>query len=167
MATLALTKPPAAGRVATKGAAASGFLLPLAAVASLVAGAGHLIVVAQNPTDWWEYVAFFLVSGAAQVACAALLVLRPAPWVLVSGIAGNVALLGMYLYTRTWGIPVGPAVGHQDKAGVLDMSVALSEVAIVVFLCGALAGRTRRVVINLVGLLGVGLWVGRMTGLIL
>lgn len=153
--------------VSKEGTARAGALLGLAAVACLLAGVGHLAVVVENPGDWWQYVAFFLVTGVGQVACAGLLVRRPAPWVLLSGIWGNVAILGMYLYTRTWGVPVGPAVRHQEPAGTLDMAVALSEVAVVVLLCAALAGRTRRIVINLVGLLGVGLWIGRMTGLIL
>lgn len=169
MAPLTLNGPPTAGGdFAEEGSALTrGALLALAALTFVVAGATHLLVVAENPGDWWEYVAFFLITGILQLTCAVMLIVRPTTWVLLTGISGNIAILGMYLYTRTWGIPLGPAVRAQEPAGTLDIVAAVSEVAAVILLCAALSGRTRRVVVNLIGLLGLGLWVGRMTGVIL
>jgi len=78
--------------------------------------------------EWWGYGAFFLVAASAQVVYVPLLL----------GIAGNSAIVLLYLLTRVVGIPLfGPEAGEVEGVGIIDVCATSSEVAIVVAL-GAL-----------------------------
>lgn len=53
--------------------------------------------------------------------------------VLVLGIAGNSAIVLVYLLTRAMGIPLfGPQAGEVEEVGLVDVCATASEAAIVV-----------------------------------
>jgi hypothetical protein len=88
--------------------------------------------------EWWGYGMFFLVAGVVQVAYVPLLVRWPNQTVLLLGIAGNSAIVLLYLFTRVVGIPFfGPEAGEAEGVGVIDVCATSSEAALVVSL-GAL-----------------------------
>jgi hypothetical protein len=106
------------------------------ATLSLLAGLIHLWVMPEHFQEWWGYGAFFLVAAVAQVVYVPLL-LR---WtnrtvVLLLGIAGNSAIVLLYLLTRVVGVPLfGPRAGEVEGVGIIDVCATSSEVAIVVAL---------------------------------
>src|SRR5215831_2617803 len=55
----------------------------------------------------------------AQIIWAAVAVLRLPRWWLWLGIAGNAAVLAVYLASRTTGLPFGPDQGHTEPFGAL------------------------------------------------
>jgi hypothetical protein len=113
-------------------------VLPAVALLSLMAGLIHLWVVPEHFEEWWGYGVFFLVAAAAQVVYVPLLLRWPNRTVLLLGIAGNSAIVLLYLLTRVVGIPLfGPEAGEVEGIGVIDVCATLSEAAIVVAL-GAL-----------------------------
>ena len=84
-------------------------VLYAAAALSLLAALIHLWVTPEHFEEWWGYGAFFLVAALAQALYAPLVVVWPTRIVLLAGIAGNLAIVVLYLLTRTVGIPLfGP-----------------------------------------------------------
>jgi hypothetical protein len=112
-------------------------VLPTVAALSLMAALIHLWVMPEHFEEWWGYGAFFLVAAVAQVLYVPLLMRWPNRTVLLLGIAGNSAIVLLYLLTRVVGIPLfGPEAGEVEEVGIIDVCVTISEVAIVVALGG-------------------------------
>ena len=122
-----------------------------AAALSVGAGFVHATVVPEHLEEWWGYGWFFIVAAVAQIAFAVLLVLDPwrrdwipyrppldqarqRRWVYVAGILGNVALIGMYLVSRTLGIPAGPDGGLVEEVTAIGVITKAMEIGIVVCL---------------------------------
>jgi hypothetical protein len=79
------------------------------------------------------------VAGAAQILYVPIVVLWPTRIVLLVGIAGNLAIVGLYLLTRTVGIPFfGPEAGEVEGFGFVDVCATASELGIAVALGAAL-----------------------------
>ncbi len=102
-----------------------------AAALSLVAALIHLWVAPEHFGEWWGYGAFFLVAAVAQLLYAPILLVRPVRTVLLAGIAGNLAIVVLYLLTRTVGIPLlGPEAGKVEGVGLADLGATTSEMGI-------------------------------------
>ncbi len=115
--------------------------LRASAALSLLAAAMHLWVVPEHLEEWWGYGAFFLVCALAQGLYALGLLRRPSRPFLLLGVAGNLAVVILWLVTRTTGIPLfGPHAGETEGVGMLDLACTLAEVCVIVAL-GALATR--------------------------
>ena len=105
------------------------------ATLSLLAALIHLWVMPEHFQEWWGYGMFFLVAGVVQVVYVPLLVRWPNQTVLLLGIAGNSAIVLLYLFTRVVGIPFfGPEAGEVEGVGIIDVCATSSEAAIVVAL---------------------------------
>jgi hypothetical protein len=137
--------------------------LYVAAALSLVAALIHLWVTPEHFEEWWGYGAFFLVAALAQALYTPLVLVWPTRVVLLGGIAGNLAIVVLYLLTRTVGIPLfGPGAGETEGIGFIDLYATASEVGIAAALGAALLRETtterRRMILLLVavGLVSVG-----------
>jgi len=117
----------------------------LSALASLL----HGVVTQEHFNEWWGYGAFFVVAAVAQMAYA--VVLFVAPWRndarggLIShlglraerafyllGVAGNAAIVALYVLTRTVGIPFfGPQAGEVEAVGIIDVVSKVTELALI------------------------------------
>jgi hypothetical protein len=63
----------------------------------------------------------------------------------VLGIAGNIAIVTLYVVTRTVGIPwFGPHAGDVEEMGVIDLLTTLTEVALIGVLIVLLSHRGQR-----------------------
>lgn len=151
---------PARARAATSRRAAATF----AAALSLAAAWVHLAYAASHLRQWWAYGAFFVAAGAGQALFAPLVMRRPRSWLLLAGIAGNVAIAGMYVVSRTAGPPLGPHAHVPEPAGAIDLATTAAEVALVGVLLTMLGRRPRRVVANLLLAAGALLWALRLGG---
>ena len=113
-------------------------ILYATAALSLVAALIHLRVMPEHFEEWWGYGAFFLVSALAQVLYVPLLLRWPNRMVLLIGVGGNLAIVLLYLLTRTAGVPLfGPEAGEVEGVGFIDVCATTSELGIVAAL-GAL-----------------------------
>ena len=139
----------------------------VAAALSVGAGLVHLEVTPTHWWQWWGYGLFFLLSGVGQIAYAAVLVRWPVAPVLLFGAVGNLAIVALYGYTRTNGIPTGPAVGHIEAAGSGDFITTAGEFVLAGMLIAALGPRARSWAMTVLMLAGVGIWVLRLTNTIL
>lgn len=105
----------------------------LSAVASFV----HVLATPEHFEEWFGYGLFFLVMAGLQDLFAFLLLYAgPAHRKLLwAGIVGNALIIGLYLVTRTVGIPFfGPEAGEVEAVGGLDVFSKLVEVALIVCL---------------------------------
>jgi hypothetical protein len=134
------------------------------AVLTLATAWVHLAYVESHWDQWWAYGAFFLVVGVAQGLFAVLILARPRPWVAAAGIAGTLAVIGMYVLSRTIGMPVGPHADFAERAETVDLATAAAELGVVAMLLVLVGGGTRRAVLNAVLVAGVLLWALRLTG---
>ncbi len=104
-----------------------------AAVLSFVAGLIHLVVGPEHFEEWLGYGLFFAVATVAQVMYALLIVAwKPTRSLLLVGIIGNGLIIGLYLVTRTLGIPFfGPHAGDVEPVGVLDTISKIVELGLI------------------------------------
>ncbi len=105
------------------------------ALSALSVGAAvvHFAVTFEHFREYTLYGAFFLVISWAQLIWPAGLFWHPSrlrgrPWArqwqalwLGLGIAGNAIVLGIYIASRTVGLPFGPDLHHAESVGALDV----------------------------------------------
>ena len=138
------------------------FIAPAVAFLSVGAGYVHLAYTQSHWTVWWGYGAFFIATGVYQLLFAPLLLKWPSRPLIAAGIAGNLAIVGMYVYSRTEGIPMGPHARVVEKAGAVDLVTTAGEILLVVLLLLMVGSRTRRWVLNGLLLAGAVLWLSRL-----
>jgi hypothetical protein len=134
-----------------------------AAGLSLLAGWIHFAFVSSHWDNWWAYGTFFLVSGLFQALFAPAMLKWPNHWTALVGVVGNLGIIGMYVMSRTYGIPMGPHIGVVEKATAIDLSCTAGEIVLVGILLGMVGPTSRRLIINLLLVVGVALWVLRLT----
>ena len=132
--------PPAARRLALTGQAwrPRQTLLPLVALAGTAAAGVHYTVMPAHFNESALYGSFFLVAATAQLVYSVLLLCRPSRPLIAAGLAGNAAILLLWLLTRTIAIPLGPAAGETEAFGGLDILAAAFEIVFVAGACGLL-----------------------------
>lgn len=134
------------------------------AALSLAVAYAHFAFAASHFEDWWAYGVFFVAAGNLQALFACLVIWRPRPWLALAGIAGNLAILVVYVLSRTAGVPLGPHARVVEDAGTVDWLSAAGEVAIIALLIAMLEGRPRRLLVNALMALGALAWLLRLTG---
>jgi hypothetical protein len=83
--------------------------------------------------------------------------------VALAGIGGNFAIVAMYVWSRTVGIPMGPHWGVVEKTGAIDLACTAAEIVIMGLVMTMVGPKTRRFIVNALLLLGVVLWLARLT----
>lgn len=129
-------------------------LLYAAEALTLGAALLHLWQAQERYAEWWGFGAFFAAIGLAQgLYCLALPRLAGRRLFLAAGIAGNLAVVALWVWTRTVGIPYvrthGIAgselrLGKTEGVGVLDLAATTMEMALVVMLAMLAAGLHHR-----------------------
>ena len=157
----ALPRPATGSRAA---AASPRATVAIAAALSLGAAWVHLAYVAPHLRQWWAYGAFFLATGIGQALFAPLVLRWPRPWLAIVGIAGNIAIVAMYVLSRTNGAPLGPHANVPERVGAIDLATTASEVVLVGLLVTLLTPRARRSVGNILMAAGAIIWALRLTG---
>ena len=130
--------------------------LRAAAVLSGAAATIHVWAALGHFREWWGYGLIFLATAVVQAVFAAGLLRRPDQPFLLAVVAGNLAIVGGYVLTRTVGVPfLGPHAWHPEKVGALDLAATASEVALAVAVVPLLVGGYRAAVGHALLLFGV------------
>lgn len=92
---------------------------PLVAAAALLAvtAAIHATVVPDHLREWLPAGVFFLVLAAGQASLAVALVRRAGPITLLASIWSSVAVVAVYVWSRTTGLPFAPVHGGEHGLG--------------------------------------------------
>lgn len=137
-----------------------------AAALSVGAGLIHLWAAPQHFVEWWGYGMFFLAAALAQGVFGVAILRYPARLLSLAGILGNLSIVALYLVTRTLGVPLGPHAGEIETAGVLDMAATAAELGVILALVTLLDGAYRRMMVNVLLLVGLAAWALRLTGIL-
>jgi hypothetical protein len=104
------------------------------------AAAIHFAVVFEHFAEYMLYGVFFLVISWAQIIWPVILLWRPSRLWLWLGIAGNAAVVAVYVASRTIGLPFGPDLHSAESAGALDVVSCVLEFGLIA-VCAALLWR--------------------------
>jgi hypothetical protein len=126
--------------VRTRPSTARPYILGGLAALSVGAAAIHFAVVFEHFAEYTLYGVFFLAIAWAQLIWPTVLMLRPSRLWLWLGIAGNAIVLGVYVASRTVGLPFGPDLHHAESVGALDIVSCVLQFALIVG-CAALLWR--------------------------
>jgi energy-coupling factor transporter transmembrane protein EcfT len=114
-----------------------------AAALSLAAALIHAWAIPEHFGEWWGYGAFFLVVAVSQVYLSDGLLYRPRRRLFLVGVVGNLAVITLYVVTRTVGIPFfGPHAGEVEDTGIVDLASVVAEMALVAALLSLLRARS-------------------------
>lgn len=102
----------------------------LACAFSLVAGAIHVEAAIGHFEAAWIYGGCFAALAVFQLAWGCRVYSRPAPDWLRLGWAVSLAVVGIWLVSRTVGIPFGPDAWQPEAINPLDTAATLDELAI-------------------------------------
>jgi hypothetical protein len=124
-------------------------------VCVIVSGSAHGLVTQEHFQEWWGYGVFFLATAICLIGFGLALITdaidpRYMPGdvnvlrrlMYAAGAIGNVSILGLYLLTRTAGIPLGPGSGVVESVGAIDIVAKTTELLAVAGLV-ALLVKTR------------------------
>ncbi|MBI4220916.1 MAG: hypothetical protein HY682_12285 [Chloroflexi bacterium] len=107
----------------------------LAAALSFGAAVLHAWLAPEHFEHWWGYGAYFCVAASAQGFFGFALLAFTWRWLLPAGIALNLLMIGIYVWTRTSGIPLfGPHAGEVEQIAGIDIATNLAEFALVLLL---------------------------------
>jgi hypothetical protein len=118
-------------------------LLPLAVVSSAAAAGVHAAVGPAHFREQTLFGLFFAGSALLQILWSVAVASRPTRPALVAGLAGNLAILALWLITRTAGLPWG-LLPRPESVGPWDAASGFWELAVVVSCALALRSGDRR-----------------------
>ncbi|MDQ6749771.1 MAG: hypothetical protein M3Z33_03305 [Actinomycetota bacterium] len=103
----------------------------LVAALSLVAGVIHAVAMVQHFDEGLLYGSFFAVVAACQLAWGGWVYRRSTTRrSLVLAAVANIAVAGVWVVSRTVGVPLGPEAGLPEAPGLIDLIATLDEMAI-------------------------------------
>jgi hypothetical protein len=140
----------------------------------------HVVTAPAHYTWWPVSGAFFIALGVAQLAFAALLLRGVCEErIVLAGVWGTVAVILLYVASRTVGIPMAPPVPFHGgrwvagrsivpngakHVGPLDVFTLLAELVLVVALVSTLPARPRIRTVNRLLWIGIALWAAALAG---
>jgi hypothetical protein len=105
------------------------------ATLSLLSGSAaaiHFAVIGDHFDEYWAFGAFFLVIAWFQAAWAVLVVAYPSRPLMVIGAIVNGAIVAVWLWSRTAGLPIGPEAGEPEVTQFIDVVATVAEFLLVV-----------------------------------
>ncbi|MDP1849794.1 MAG: hypothetical protein Q8K79_18555 [Solirubrobacteraceae bacterium] len=100
----------------------------LLVVLSAMTGLIHAKALLDHASHYWLYGVFFGVLAYAQVFWAFLVYRRPDErrWLMPAAIV-SLAVVGLWIVTRSVGVPFGPWAGRPEPFAVTDITASLNE----------------------------------------
>lgn len=115
----------------------------------------HAQAAIQHVAEFALYAVFFVLLAAAQGLWGVAVYRRPSRWLLKVGGAISLAVVALWIASRTTGLPIGPDPGSPEPVGAVDSIATANEIALTVLVFfqlqsknhGALVRGCNRVVI--------------------
>jgi len=104
--------------------------LPIAVVSSGAAAGAHAAVGPAHLSEVPLFGLFFIATAGAQLAWAVTVLRRPSHRLLMFGAVGNAVLVGLWLLTRSQGLPLG-LMPVPEAVGLWDLISTAWEVAVI------------------------------------
>lgn len=119
-------------------------LLNAAAVLTLGAAAIHFAVVREHLEVYFLYGIFFIGLGITQLVLAIGILFAPQRRLFIAAAMGTLGVIGLYIASRTTGLPIAPEPWRPEPVGFPDVAATLME-AITVIQFLRLIRRPRRI----------------------
>ena len=119
---------------------AASLLVLVAATCSVGAAGIHFAVIPEHLAEYRPFGLFFVAIAVLQALWAILALRYPRRSLLLVGAAANLAILTLWVFTRTTGLPIGPEPWTPEKFGRLDAITAVFELGLVTSIALALRG---------------------------
>src|SRR5207245_11457593 len=95
----------------------------------------HFRVPPEYLSEYMPYGVFFIGLGIVQVGLAAVIVLVPSRRLFAIAAAGTGMVMGIWLLSRTVGMPIGPIPWSPEPVGFTDVvTILLEGIAVIQFL---------------------------------
>ena len=95
-------------------------LRPALALLSMGAAVIHFVVIPGHWDEYWGQGLFFIIAAVAQLLWAVWVVVAPSRLLYLAGAVGNVAIVVLWVVTRTAGVPAGPGAGEREAVEFAD-----------------------------------------------
>jgi hypothetical protein len=106
---------------------------------SLGAGVIHFAYSGEHFDVGWAHGTFFAVVAWFQISWAVALMVRPTRTVLALGAIVNALVVGVWIMSRVWGVPIGPGAWDPEPIALADALATALEVGIVAIALAVLA----------------------------
>jgi hypothetical protein len=95
----------------------------------LACGAGliHVEAAIQHVDEYVLYAVFFALLAPAQFAWGAAVYRRPGRRLLLAGAVGSLVVVGLWIVSRTSGLPIGPTPWQPEPVGAIDALATADE----------------------------------------
>jgi hypothetical protein len=126
---------------------------------SLGAGAIHFAYSGEHFDVAWRHGAFFAAVAWFQLSWAVVIMVRPTRAVLALGAVVNALVIGTWIMSRVWGVPIGPGAWEPEPIALADGLATGLEVGIVAISLAVLArpALAQQSVRPSIGMAGIGL----------
>jgi hypothetical protein len=104
----------------------------LIAGVAFMGGLIHIGAAVDHFREFPLYTLAFAVLAAVQMAWAAMILRRPSRRVLLFGCAFNLGVIGLWVASRTIGVPIAPRAWVPETVGVADLVETLGEIVTVI-----------------------------------
>lgn len=118
------------------------FVRVLVASATVAAGVIHLVMVPSHMGSWVTEGIGFAVAGWLQLGLAYAITMRARRSTALAVVAVNAVLIGLWLWSRTTGLPIGPHSGHAASVQLIDAATVAFEAVAILLSIGLLARRS-------------------------
>jgi uncharacterized membrane protein YsdA (DUF1294 family) len=118
--------------------------LMLLVALSIAAGVIHARALFDHATHYWLFGVLFGVLTYAQVLWGVLVYRRPEDrrW-FMPAVVVSLGVLGVWLVSRTVGLPIGPWAGRAEPFGIADIAASLDELLLTGVILAMLSPRGR------------------------
>ena len=104
----------------------------LAAASSLGAAAIHLVVIPEHAAEYPPAGVFFAALAVFQLAWAGAIMWRSNVRIAIAGLVVNAATIGIWVWSRTLGFPLGAEPGAVEPVGYQDTLATVLELGLVI-----------------------------------
>src|SRR2546430_7045310 len=108
------------------------------AALSLGAGAIHFAVSGEHYNLSVLHGSFFAATAWLQLSYAVAVIIRPNKLLLQAGVLLNAGIVGVWVMSRVWGVPIGPEAWTPEAVGLADLLSTGFEIGIVALSLGVL-----------------------------
>jgi hypothetical protein len=134
------------------------------ALASLSAGLIHVMAGLHHWTEYWLFGCGMFVMAVAQIAGAAAVGYTSSRLALWGAVVVNLPIVAIWIWSRTTGLPFGPAPGEAEAVGIPDAVCTFTELVLTGGVIALLRGVGDRALSRWSTLALVTFAVGAMTG---
>jgi hypothetical protein len=107
-------------------------VLLLVAAVAFIDGLIHIGAAVDHFGEFPLYTLVFAVLATVQMAWAGMILRRPSRPVLLFGCAFTVSVVGLWVASRTIGVPIAPRAWVPEAVGVADLVETIGEIATVI-----------------------------------